>query len=87
MEFEYDPQKSLSNKQKHGVTFEEAVDLWNDPFVIEVPIKGLDEERHMVIGKLNHKIWSAIITYRGNKVRLISVRRSREDEVNHYEKN
>ncbi len=87
MEFEYNPQKSLSNKQKHGINFEESLGLWNDPLVIEVPINGFDEARYMVIGKLNHKTWSAIITYRGDKIRLISVRRSRENEANHYEKN
>ena len=87
MEFEYNSDKSLSNKEKHGISFEEAKLLWKDPFAIEVPIYSYEEERHLVIGKINNKIWSAIITYRNSKTRLISVRRSRKNEEIYYEKN
>jgi uncharacterized DUF497 family protein len=85
MEFEFDPAKSKSNKQKHGIDFDEAQALWDDPDTIEVPLVTSDEPRHLVIGKLAGKHWSGIITYRGEKVRIISVRRSRKEEVEIYE--
>lgn len=85
MYFEYDSAKSQSNYEKHGIDFEEAKDLWLDEYHIEIPAKNIDEPRYMVIGKIDKQHWSAIITYRDSIIRLISVRRSRETEVNFYE--
>ncbi len=85
MEFEFDPTKSNSNKKKHGIDFYEALALWNDADFIEIPLKTIDEPRFLVIGKMLDKHWSAIITYRSEKVRIISVRRSRKEEVEIYE--
>ncbi|MGC2062538.1 MAG: BrnT family toxin [Thermodesulfovibrionales bacterium] len=85
MEFAFDTNKSGSNKKKHGIDFYEAQQLWDDPDFIEIPLKTSDEERFLVIGKISEKCWSAIITYRSEKVRLISVRRSRKEEVDIYE--
>jgi uncharacterized protein len=85
MEFEFDPIKSDSNKKKHGIDFDEAQALWNDADVIEVPLKTSDEPRFLVIGRISGKHWSAIITYRSEKVRIISVRRSRKEEIEIYE--
>jgi uncharacterized DUF497 family protein len=85
MEFEYDPAKSLANLRKHGVGFEQAQELWQDSNLIEVAARMEDEPRFMVIGMLGGKHWSAVITYRGVVIRLISVRRSREEEVKLYE--
>ncbi len=85
MDFEFDPDKSVSNKQKHGIDFNEASELWDDPDVIEIPVKVSDEPRFLVVGKISEKHWSAIITYRSDKVRIISVRRSRKEEVDIYE--
>ena len=85
MDFEFDPEKSESNKQKHGIDFNEATELWVDPNVIEIPVKVSDEPRSLVVGKIAEKHWSAIITYRSEKVRIISVRRSRKEEVEIYE--
>jgi hypothetical protein len=84
-EFEFDTDKSESNKKKHGIDFYEAQELWDDPDFIEVPLKTSDEERFLVIGKISEKCWSAIITYRSEKLRLISVRRARKEEVDIYE--
>ena len=81
MEFEFDSGKSNSNREKHGIDFYEAQALWNDPDFIEIPVKTIDEPRFLVIGKISEKHWSAIITYRNEKVRIISVRRSRKEEV------
>ncbi len=85
MEFEFDPQKSDSNKAKHGIDFIEAQELWDDVDLIEIPVRTSEERRYLVIGKTSGKHWSGIITYRGGKIRIISVRRSREEEVEIYE--
>ncbi len=85
MEFEFDPRKSDSNKQKHGIDFYEAQALWDDPDLIEIPVKTIDEPRYVVIGKRTEKHWSGVITYRVEKIRIISVRRSRKEEVEIYE--
>lgn len=85
MDFEFDPEKSSSNFLKHGIGFEEARDLWNDPDLLEIPAKNMDEPRSLVIGKIRDKYWSAIITYRSRRIRIISVRRSREKEIKLYE--
>jgi uncharacterized DUF497 family protein len=85
MEFEFDPRKSYSNKQKHGIDFYEDQALWGDPDLIEIPVQTIDEPRYLVIGTIEGKHWSGVITYRGDKVRIISVRRSRKEEVEIYE--
>lgn len=85
MEFEYDSNKSAANDKKHGIDFEKAQALWNAPDMIEIPAKVTGEPRSIVIGKIKNKCWSAIITYRGDNVRIISVRRSRHEEVEIYE--
>lgn len=86
MKFEFDPQKSTSNKQKHGIDFLEAQLLWDDWDLLEIPAKIVDDEgRCLVIGKIGQRHWSAVITYREDVVRIISVRRSREKEVEYYE--
>lgn len=86
MEFEFDDKKSDSNKIKHGIDFDEAQKLWtDDPDLIEIPVKTSDETRFLVIGKISDKCWSGVITYRGDNIRIISVRRARKEEVNIYE--
>ena len=85
MDFEFDPNKSDSNKQKHGLDFHAAQALWNDPDLIEIPVKTMDEPRYLVIGIIAGKHWSGVVTYRGEKIRIISVRRSRKEEVEIYE--
>ena len=85
MEFEFDPQKSEANMKKHGIDFYEAQSLWDDPDVIEVPVRTSDEPRFLIIGRISGKHWSGVVTYRGGKIRIISVRRSRKEEVDIYE--
>jgi len=85
MGFEYDSDKSAENKRKHGVDFEEAQVLWSDPELLEIPARVSDELRWVVIGKMNEKHWSAVITRRSENVRIISVRRSRDEEIEIYE--
>ena len=85
MRFEFDLQKSRSNMEKHGIDFEKALLLWTDPDRIQLPAKAVDEPRFMVIGKIDGKNWSAILTYREDNIRIISVRRSRQEEIDIYE--
>lgn len=85
MEFEFDPAKSAANKTKHGIDFNEATTLWDDPHRIEIPARTTDEARVMVIGAVGGRRWSAIVTYRGVKTRIISVRPARREEVELYE--
>ena len=85
MPFEFDPRKSEANARRHGIGFLEAQGLWADPDLLEIPARTTGEPRFMVIGRLEERHWSAVITYRGESVRIISVRRSRQEEVRIYE--
>jgi len=83
--FEFDEVKSKSNSKKHGIDFIEVQLLWLDPDLLEVPAKTVDEPRNLIAGKILDKHWSAIITYRDKSIRIISVRRSRAEEIELYE--
>ena len=85
MEFEFDPVKSGSNREKHGVDFIQAQELWLDPLRVEVPTRTTGGPRWLVIGRMGGKHWSAVVTYRQEKIRIISVRRARDEEVRIYE--
>ena len=85
MDFEFDKRKSQVNKKKHGIDFIEAQALWEDPDRIEIPAKTTEEPRFILIGKISEKHWSSIFTYRDEKIRMISVRRSRIEEIEIYE--
>ena len=82
MQFEYDPEKSAANLAKHGIDFEQAQAIWKDDSSIAIYARDGDdgEARSVVIGMIDDRLWSAIITWRGVVVRMISVRRSRNDE-------
>jgi hypothetical protein len=83
--FVYDPEKSNSNLHKHGIDFEETQLLWRDPNALEIKAKSDSESRFALIGKIKNKIWIAFYTYRGDSVRLISVRRTRKNEKRIYD--
>ena len=83
--FEFDETKSQTNLLKHGIHFIDAQALWDDPSLLEISANTEDEPRYLMIGLIQNKHWSAIITYRGLNVRLISVRRSRTEEIALYE--
>ena len=85
MEFEFDENKSRANKAKHGIAFVEAQALWLDSMLVEIPARTEDEPRFLVVGTVEGQLWSAVITYRGERIRIISVRRSRPEEVSIYE--
>ncbi|MEP7273246.1 MAG: BrnT family toxin [Acidobacteriota bacterium] len=83
--FQFDEAKSQANLRKHGINFTDAQLLWNDPWLLEIPATTEDEPRYLVIGIISGKHWSAVTTYRDARIRLISVRRSRAEEVALYE--
>jgi uncharacterized DUF497 family protein len=84
MEFEFDPAKSAGNKAKHGIDFVEAQELWRDPERLEIPARSLDEPRLQVVGQIGDTVWSAFVTPRDTRIRIISVRRARDDEEAAY---
>lgn len=84
MKFEFDPAKSKANLAKHGIDFETAQALWLDDRWIAGPARSPDEERWMVVGMIDGKLWSAVVTYRSETIRIISVRRSRPKEAEAY---
>jgi uncharacterized DUF497 family protein len=83
--FQFDEEKSQSNVQKHGIDFVRAQLLWDDPDLLEIPARTVDETRFLLIGMIESKHWSAVVTYRDGAIRIISVRRSRPEEVALYE--
>lgn len=85
MMFEYDPGKSATNLEKHGIDFEAAQALWADELLLEIPARTADETRFLVIGRIGERHWAAIITYRREAIRIISVRRARNQEIAYYE--
>jgi uncharacterized DUF497 family protein len=85
MEFEFDPAKSASNLEKHGIDFDAIQAIWQDVMRVEIPARTADEPRWLVVGQIEGKHWSVVVTYRGLRVRIISGRRSREEEVALYE--
>jgi len=85
LSFEFDSRKSNSNLKKHDIDFVEAQLLWLDPNLLEIPAKTIDESRYLMVGKILDKHWSAVITYRDENIRIISVRRARDEEIEIYE--
>jgi len=85
MGFEFDPEKSSENLKKHGIDFEEAQALWLDANLLSIDVLTANEPRELVIGEIDGKMWTAVITQRGKNIRIISVRRSRKSEVMLYE--
>jgi uncharacterized DUF497 family protein len=84
MDFEYDALKSAANREKHGIDFVQAQQLWEDEDRLEIPARTEDEPRSVLIAALEQKLWSAFFTYRKGRIRLISVRRARKEERDLY---
>jgi hypothetical protein len=84
-EFEFDPRESAANLAKHGVDFVAAQEIWMDPRMLQIDARSLDEPRTLVLGRAAGALWSAVVTQRKGRVRIISVRRARADERRLYE--
>ncbi|MEI9885452.1 MAG: BrnT family toxin [Rhizomicrobium sp.] len=85
MKFEFDQSKSAANKQKHGIDFEEAQKIWDNDDWLELPVPSVEEQRYVIIGMIDEKHGTAVVTYRADRIRLISVRRARDVEIACYE--
>ena len=85
MQFEWNDKKSRSNMIKHGIDFNTAKALWDDPNRIEIHTAYPVENRNILIGKIGEKLWASIFTMRGNTIRIISVRRARKKETKLYD--
>lgn len=85
MGFKFDHEKSYSNKLKHGIDFIEAQELWKDTDLLEIPARTAGEPRFLIIGRIEEKHWTGIITYRNEKIRIISIRCARNEEIELYE--
>jgi hypothetical protein len=85
MYFEFDDQKSSTNKLKHGIDFIEAQQIWDDPERVEIPAKTSEELRIIIIGRIGQSLWTGVYTIRNNKIRIISIRKARKDEKEIYE--
>ena len=85
MDFEFDPAKSQANLEKHGIDFTEAQKLWADEDRLVIPAQSETEDRFALLGRQDDRIWAAFYTMRGEAVRIISVRRARENEIELYE--
>ncbi len=83
--FEFDPAKSQANLVKHGIDFQAAQDVWTDPRFVTLDSPTVSEARFLCIGKIGSTVWTAIFTLRGDRIRIISVRRARLQEVRLYE--
>ncbi|MFH1146300.1 MAG: BrnT family toxin [Pseudomonadota bacterium] len=84
MRFEWDDEKSRTNKAKHGIDFDAAKDLWNDPNRVEILTSYPIENRSILIGIIEKKLWTAVFTRRSDSTRIISVRRARKKEAELY---
>ena len=73
----------MANKLKHGIDFVEAI--WLDEALIEAPARTDDEPRFLVGSRIGGEHWSAVCVRRGERTRIISVRRSRKEEIEAYE--
>lgn len=82
--FEFDPDKSKANKLKHGIDFHKARRLWNDPNRVEITARWVDEVRFLLIASMGNEVWAAIYTLRNKRIRIISVRKARDNEKEIY---
>ncbi|MCL2110553.1 BrnT family toxin [Microgenomates group bacterium] len=86
MDFEFDNKKSKANLVKHEIDFVDGQRLWENE-TIEVLSAEKPEIRYLHVGKIDGKFWTAVITYREQNIRIISIRRARKEERKVYEKN
>lgn len=85
--FEWDEAKNATNRRKHGISFEEAEAIWDDPGFVEVHVMDIPEDRWVAIGRVGKRAYfTAAITYREGRIRIISARRSSRKEIDKYGK-
>lgn len=88
MEFEWDKQKAKSNLSKHGISFEEAQTVFDDPLYVDFydPDHSEDEDRYIIVGESsNSRVLLVSYTERGDKIRIISARQVTKQELLAYQ--
>ena len=88
MNFEWDEQKAAANLSKHGVSFEEAKTVFDDPLYVDFydPDHSFDEQRYIIIGESRQgRLLVVSYTERGDAIRLISCRETTPAERTVYE--
>ena len=83
--FEFDDDKSRSNRDKHGITFGFASGIWFDRNMVVLQAKTEQEERFLAIGEISDRLWTVVFTMREDRIRIISARRARASERAQYE--
>jgi uncharacterized DUF497 family protein len=88
VEFEFDPAKDEANRFKHGLRLEFGIKVFEaeDHVILPSFRDGDAEERYKVVGLVDGKLYTAVHTWRGNVVRMISVRRSNASERRDYDR-
>ena len=84
MIFEFDPSKNTLNQAKHGISFEEAQSIWNDPDLIILHGKKKGEKRFLALGEAYSVIYTVVHTKRGDAIRIISARKTTQKEALYY---
>lgn len=83
MEFEWDEQKNAMNRKKHGITFEDAVRIFENQHLVFRSMKN-DEIRYLAIGTVNEVILTVVFTHRDVRTRIISARKASKNERTTY---
>jgi len=86
MEFKWDPAKDEANRFKHGLRLAFGRKVFDDPeHIISASIRPIDgEDRNKAVGMVEGKLYTAVHVWRGEAIRLISVRRSNASEQRDY---
>jgi hypothetical protein len=86
MDVEWDPQKALSNLEKHGIAFSDAVTAFEDEYALTIEDDHPQERRFVTLGMdALSRLLVIVYTYRGEVIRIISARRAAVRERNEYE--
>lgn len=82
--FEFDPDKNDANRRKHGIGLDEFRGFDSDPDVIQDVRRDYGEQRFSAFGKIGGIPYSLVYTPRGDRLRLISFRRARREELERH---
>jgi len=91
MKFSWDPRKADSNLRKHGIAFDEAITVFNDPLalIFDDMVHSEEEHREIIIGfsTLHRLVLVCFVERLEDTIRIISARRATKAEIRDYEKN
>jgi uncharacterized protein len=88
MKYKWDQQKAKTNLSKHGISFEEAQTVFDDPLYVDFydPDHSENEDRYIIIGESSkNRVLLVSYTERGEQIRLISARQVTKQELKAYQ--